>query len=320
MNSSLISIYEEFVDSNMDKRYPLVDTPYIYSGVATYFHIPESFLADIKVCIGISDNVGEPELKLRNNTYISNIKVYPDYIYVAISSTIGSTTKVIAESDPIPVDLTSGRSVEDRTIHIHPTSDVPVNGTIVIGTCADIAKTPGSWDIPKTDGLIFPANIIVMPDSLNCIQVGDTKLSGDITIVAGDNVNISCDKATNTITINAAYPEDAMVSMEDLLNSLESRFGRPITTINGIEPTGGNIDIVSTDCITLEASPTNSTITLYNPCGNTCASEDFMTDTYTRISDLNRGLSVLTSFYRSVSNTLAQMGVRVASVLENRSK
>jgi hypothetical protein len=318
MSNNLVNIYEEFVDSNMDKRYPLVDIP--YGASVNGLDIPDSFLADIKICIGMSDNAGTEEFKLRNNTYISNIKIYPDYIYVTLSATIASETKVIAESDAIPVNLTAGSSLEDRTIHIHPVSDIPVNGTLVVGTCYDIAKTPGHWDITKDCGLIFPANIIVMPDALNCIQVGDVRLSGDITLVAGDNVNISCDTTTNTITIDVVPPEESIVNMEDLMGALIDKYGHPVTMINGIPPLNGNVNIESTDCITLEASATNSTITLYNPCGNTCASEEFMNDTYTRISDLNKGLSVLTSFYNSVSNTLAQMGVRVASVLETRSK
>lgn len=315
MINNLTNIYEEFVDSNMDKRYPLIDTPTDAINPGD-FHIPESFIADMKVCVGCQDNPGDASNRIMNNTYISNIRVYPDYIYVYISSTIGDYSGIIAESDPIPVTLNTGDSITDRTIHIRPTSDIPVNGTLVIGTCADISKYPGSWDISKGNGLIFPANIIIMPDTLNYIKVGDDIVSGDITLEAGDNVDIEYIKDTNTIRISVLSPDTAIAALEDLVAAVTDKYGAPICAINDVRPIDGNIVIAPSDCLTVETL--GNTITFYNPCGNTCSSEEFMRDTYTRISDLNKNMSVLTSFYASVSNTLAQMGVRVASVLEKR--
>ena len=313
--SSIVNVYSEFIDSNMDKRYPLMDT---YSDEGSLV-IPESFLADIKICIGMMDNPGDDSFCY--NTYISNITIYPDYIYITIATKVSGGFVDIAKSDPIPVDLTVGSPISgdnSRSIKIRPISDIPINGIIVIGTCKDISKYPGSWDIHPEYGKIFPANVIVMPDVINYIKVGDDMVTGDITLEAGDNVDIIYDKSTNTIKISVKAPSDAIVSANTLLDAVVQEFGPPICAINDVTPIDGNIVIAPSDCLTVETG--SNTITFYNPCGNTCASEEFMADTYTRISDLNKNTSVLSSFYSSVSNTLAQMGVRVASVLENRAQ
>ena len=310
------NIYAEFVDSNLDKRYPLTDTDDVTgdSGIS----IPSSFLADLKLCIGMMDNPGDDSYRF--NTSISELLVYPDYVFIRISCPTPDGFVPVAESDPIPTTLNVGNTIEERTFRIRPTSTIPINGTLVVGTCADIIKYPGVWEISEKQGRVFPANIIVMPDTLNGIRIGDTVVTGDITLEAGDNVDISYDATTNTITISVITPEEAVITDDDLLNIITEKYGIPIVTINGIRPdVKGNFQIMAEDCLELSTMPSAHTITLKNPCGTTCASESFMADTYTRISDLNKNMTVLSSLYSSASNSLAQMGVRVSSVLEPKS-
>lgn len=299
------NMYLEYVDSNMDKRYPLLDQ---YSSGG--FNIPDSFLADIDIMIGERDNPGDDSY--RYHTYISSIRVYPDYVYIEIA-VAGKGS--VAKSDPIPTTLRAGDTIQDRTIHIRPTADTPINGTAVIGTCEDIIKTPGVWEFNEDASAIFPANVHIMPTVINSIQVNGKHVTGDIILDSDDDINIKYDESSNTIKISLNRLANDSITDSEFLDMVISEFGRPITTINGVPPSAtGNIQINPTDCL-MVTTGTNS-ISFYNPCGTTCASEDFMSDTYTRIADLNRSLSVLTSFYSSVSNTLAQMGVRVSSVLE----
>lgn len=307
---SIVSIYEEFIGGNLDKRYPLID-----EDGNSEFRIPDSFLADLKLTIGMMDKPSEDSYTF--NTYVSAIKVYPDYIYVEISI---DGVGLVAKSDPIPTSLRLGDTVYSRQISIRPVGTTPVNGTLVIGTCEDIIKYPGAWTISKDHGLIFPANVQFMPSVITGIRVGDDYITGDIVLESDDNIDITYDESTNTIKFSLKNNlTEGPITIDDFLEMVSDKFGKPIITINGIKPDGnGNIQIDPTDCLMVTVDPSTSTISFYNPCGSTCASEEFMSDTYSRIADLNRNAAVLTSFYSSVSNVLAQMGVRVSSVLEPR--
>ena len=312
-----IDTYVEFVDSNMDKRYPLCDDG---SGSTP---IPDSFIADLKLTIGITDRVGNSSFRF--NTYISSIRVYPDYIYVEISTTDDG---IIAISDPIPtwITVTDPLIPEDsttsvcKTIQLRPTTSIPVNGVIVIGTCEDMAKLPGVINLDYDSGCIFPANITTVDGGISGIRIGDTVLTGDITFKASSDVNIMYNKQTNTITFGVKSGQQTgtsgstnAVSDTDILNAIESKYGRPVTSVNGFT---GDIGFSGEDCCVVTKS--DNRISFFNPCGSVCASEEFMENTYERISDLNNNVRVLTEFYNSISGVLAQMGVRVSALLENK--
>jgi hypothetical protein len=311
MSDTSKRVLSEFIESNLDKEYPLMDECVTAGG----FAVPSSFLADLTVCIGLMDNAESSSF--RYNTRVSNITVYQDYIYVSISSIRDGEEVLIAKSDPIPTSINVGTDIEDKTIILRPAGDIPINGTIVVGTCEDINKIPGYWDIQEGFGYLFPANVVVVPTTVTGIIVDDHRLTGDIIIEAGDNVAIDYDDRLNKIIIDTVQSEYTIPEDSDIMEAIVEKFGEPIISINGVTPDSkGNIKITPTDCLSVETSL--HTISFTNPCGTTCASEEFMSDTYIRLSDLNRSYSTLVSFYNSVSNTLAQMGVRVSAALEKQ--
>lgn len=302
MATNSVTIYTEFVDSNLDKRYPLCESA---SSV-----IPDSFLGDLKLCIGAMDFEGE--FSYRYNTRISQVRVYPDYIYVDIAY----QDNTIGRSDPIPTSLRLSDSISSRSFVIHPTGSLPVNGTIVVGSCEDISKMVGVIDVPQGAGDVFPSNVIIMPDSVTSIVVDDRHISGDIVLEAGAGIDIQYEEASNTIKISAVTSDNEMTD-EQFKDAIINYFGSPVLAISGVSPNAdGNIDLTPTDCLMVEYSAENHAISFYNPCGEVCASEDFMEDTYDRIEDLNRSVSTLQSMYSSVANTLAQMGIRESAVLK----
>lgn len=300
-------ILEEFIGDNMHKAYPLVDT-------VSQSELPASFLADLKLCISDTDRPGSSSF--RYSIYVSEVRVYSDYIYIVLSDTILGE---IAKSDPIPTNIDVGSSIGDKTIMIRPVGDIPVNGSIIIGTCKDMRDAVGILSLTSDQGMIFPANVIIAPTCVSGIRVGDTVLTGEVEIVPGDD-RITIEAEGNKIKININYP-DIQYTKEDLVEKITEIYGTPVTNINGIPPAAdGTIRIMPTDCLMVEIDEVSSTISFYNPCGSTCASEEFMSDTYNRIDDLNRSAALLSSFYSSASNTLAQMGARVSSVLEPKTK
>lgn len=302
MATDHVKIYTEFVDSNLDKRYPLCDS-------ATTV-IPDSFLGDLKICIGAMDFEGTSSY--RYNTRISQVRVYPDYIYVDIAH----QDNTIGRSDPIPTSLRLSDSIASRSFVIHPTGALPVNGTIVVGSCEDISKMVGVIDVPQGTGDIFPSNVIIMPDSVTSIVVDGHHVTGDIVLEAGEGIDIQYEESSNTITISSVTAGGELTD-EQFKQLIIDYFGRPVKTISGVRPDiNGNIGLTPTDCLMVEYNGENHAISFYNPCGEVCASETFMEDTYDRIEDLNRSVSTLQSMYSSVANTLAQMGIRESAVLK----
>lgn len=311
MPNTVVEFYNEFIEDNLYKRYPLTED---FSDPGTFL-IPDSFLADVSLCVFNMDRAGSSSYKY--SIHISRISVYPDYIYVTLSDKV--TGAALGKSDPIPVGLSLVNSVEDRTIPIRPVSDIPINGEFIIGTCEDIIKYQGNHTISAEYGLLFPSTVMISQPCVTGIRVGDTVATGDVVIEAGDNVDISYDDNSNTITISATAPANKIYTDEDLVAYIKEKYGNCITTINGILPDeNGDFKIDPTDCVMVETDAANHSISFYNPCAPSCASYDFLDETLTRIKDLNNSVSLLRSFYESVSNTLAQMGVRVSAVIESR--
>lgn len=310
--SDLIRSYNEFIEDNLYKRYPLTD----YTG-GTAGVLPDSFLADIKMYIGVMDRPGDDSY--RYSMYVSRVTVYPDYTYVEFSDSKENT--VIAKTDPIPMTLSMASSVEDRTIMIRPTTSIPINGTLVVGTCADIKNCKGVHTLTPDEGRLFPSNITIIGDCVTGIRVGDSVATGDVTIEAGEYIKLDLDEDTNTIKISVDTEKlsGAPLTSEQMVEAIRNKYGIPVLSVNGIRPNDdGNFDILPTDCFMITVDGVNHGISFYNPCAPTCASYEFITETLRRIKDLNINVDLLKSYYESTANTLAQMGARVSAVIESK--
>ena len=311
--SDLIRSYNEFIEDNLYKRYPLTDYVDANSSI-----IPDSFMADIKMCISVMDRPGDDSY--RYSMYVSKITVYPDYAYVEFTDVKDNI--VIAKTDPIPMRLSMADSVEDRTIMIRPVTTIPVNGTLVVGTCADIKNIKGVHILTSDEGRLFPSNIIITTDAgVDAIVVGKVRLTGDVVIEAGDYINIEADEKTNTIkiSVDTSNVPDINLATEDIIQKLKDKYGTPVLSINGITPDGnGDISIVPTDCFMVTNDDVHHNISFYNPCAPACASYEFVNESLRRIKELNDTMDLLRSYYESTANTLAQMGVRVSAVIESR--
>lgn len=310
--SDLIRSYNEFIEDNLYKRYPLTDYVDTNSSI-----LPDSFMADIKMCISVMDRPGEDSY--RYSIYVSKITVYPDYAYVEFRDIKDNI--VIAKTDPIPMRLSMADSVEDRTIMIRPVSTIPVNGTLVVGTCADIKNIKGVHTLPVDEGRLFPSNIIIATDSgVTSITVNNNSLSGDIILEAGEFVKLEHDVDTNTIrvSVDTSNALDINMSIDDLIEAIKEKYGTPILSVNGITPgEDGDLEILPTDCFMVTTDGPNHSVSFYNPCAPACASYEFVNESLRRIKELNDTMDLLRSFYESTANTLAQMGVRISSVIES---
>ena len=299
----------EFVNRNMTLRYPLASSATMVDETGT--QIPDSFLADLKVNIGVQDRPGEASYK--NKLYVSCIRVYPDYAYIDISDDYDN--KIVGTSEPIDMTCDVGSSVEERTFGILPVAgDIPLIGSVVVGTCSDISTLQGVHNLDFEAGRLFPSNVFPVSSVLNGFIVNGEYITGDVTLEAGEGVNISYDDTSNTIKIevDTTSSEAPITTNDDLMDKIISIYGVPITSVNGKQVVGSNLIIRGGDCISVDSSGVN-TVVISNPCGTPCATDEAFSDIYNRISELNQNFITINSMYQSVSDALTQMSSRVAS-------
>lgn len=97
------------------------------------------------------------------------------------------------------------------------------------------------------------------PECIRSLNIGGTRVTGDITLAEGDNISLDYDEGTNTITISYVPDEVEGISNKDeLLDAIIERFGKPICTINGVAPDAeGNFELIPAagGCVELDTWP-----------------------------------------------------------------
>lgn len=303
----------EFVNRNLTLRYPLASSASLIDENSV--QLPDSFLADIKINIGIQDRPGS--ISYKNTLYISCIKVYPDYSYVEISDDYDKV--LVGKSEAIDMSCNMSSTIEERTFNILPTSqEVPVVGSIVVGTCEDIAKMQGTHNLLFSGGKLFPSNVFPVSSVLTGFIIDGEYVTGDVTLEPGDGVNFSYDESTNTIKIEVdrTTTEVPITTNQELIDRIDSVYGGPITHVNGIKIENNDLRITGGDCITVTGSGGNALI-ISNPCGSPCSTDEAFSDIYNRIAELNQNFITINSMYQSVSDAITQMSSRVATAFSS---
>lgn len=218
----------EWLDYNMSRAYPLDDST---GGVAGT--IPCDAFVD---CHLITEGIGDADI------YISSIKSTGTAAVISLA-----TTSNIEFTDCLYIAF----STESRTpIDVYAESgEAFIHGKITTGNVLALSTLPAVSTYTPEQTKLFKG-LIIPVDGLfiRGIRVGDTLLTGDIVIEAGDGIFLSVEG--NTIKISAiAYelPEDNkdITSDDDIINAVVDSYGTPITSINGVEPDeSGDISVV----------------------------------------------------------------------------
>lgn len=125
-------------------------------------------------------------------------------------------------------------------------------GSFTVGNPDAVSKLPSGMSVLSLEqGELDPSTISDISGLvLMGIRVGDTLLTGEIELVAEDGIELVFDETTNKLTIvNTKYsiPSENLeiTSDTELLDQIQSTYGKVITTINGVEPdAAGDIKLV----------------------------------------------------------------------------
>lgn len=134
------------------------------------------------------------------------------------------------------------------------------------------------------------------------IIVNGTKLYGDITFVAGENVRMTTPE-DNTLQIDFAgeLEDNGIQTRDELVEEIVKLYGTPVLTINGISPAGGGDYSIAPadDCILI--SSVQHGITISAACGEECCDQSVLSGLSGNIQTLNTKTARLDSFLKSTA-------------------
>lgn len=232
--SNLFSM--EWLNANLSRAYPLDDSTGGAEGT-----LPSSLLVDAKI---LYDSV---EIY---DAYISHVSITEVGWTLSISCMYRSTDgteqpAVFNDLVAVPYDTERNGVVK----FAGAVDGVAISGSITVGDATAIAHWSPETDLDISNGRLAVPVLVHMDElCVTAIKVGNTVLSGTVELVAGPGISFTVDESTNTLVIenyNYAIPEGNLDVVDDnsLIDNLVSRYGRPITSINGVAP--GNLGDIS---------------------------------------------------------------------------
>lgn len=302
-------IYREYYNENAHRYYPFVNAN----------NVPTGLILDL--CLIATPNLPTNATSESTDvTYISQLTTDGTQLRVYLAATIDADVVdfgCIATTD-ISTPLVTGGVVGRRTDICYAADGIVFQGYIITGDLERLLpQMPASITLDETTGRLYTNCILPMTKWVSGIQVGNTVLTGLVTVEPGDGVTLTPDTDTNSIRIScigAALPLENGVIVDDntLLNRITDLYGIPITSINGV-PIAGNdptivngnlsgggvwtIAVADDEGLAVTADNNTHTITISNPAGAAaCCTDDQISMLASNIASLNDRVMTVQSF------------------------
>lgn len=325
----------EWLNGNMHRNYPIVDGTVPKSVAGEY--LPASFLVDIQLIVPYVAGLDASMF------FVSSIVRQPTSIQVtigymidvasgrgfdcAVSGSIPLTTEFSGTNQPYEVELAGITSVNSLITQSSYTHGIPdgyealrgIRGRLYIGSCVDMLSI-GEMAFTYSNTALVPQCIFIESPTTAVSSVRfldnygtDRTFTNDITIKAGDGVQIDIEGQTITFSLNAYYLEDAVN------DRLAEVVGTAISKINGAGPDEeGNFTIAGLDCTLLIAQPHG--ISISNPCAKPCCDNggSDSAEIQTALENLQEAKTVLNNYYTDLATKVNTMQARLSSLIASR--
>ena len=142
-------------------------------------------------------------------------------------------------------------------------------------------------------------------DHVTGIIVDGERMTGDITIVAGDNVHLDVDTTNNILTVSFAADQiDGIHNVSELIESVSEVYGEPIVSINNIKPDiNGDFTIESPDG-TVGITELDNGIALQSSTGEECCDKSALDPLLENVQALNEKFGREDTFLKSVEENV----------------
>lgn len=301
--SDLSTSAKEFCNANMSKAYPLAYTTGGESGT-----LPSSFLVDAMLLV---DGIHESTV----SAYISKVEVTLSGVYLSLI-VVGNSSYVFDRLVFIPTST----ELFAKLTFLGSSGSVSVYGSVRVGDISSILSWPPETALTQTNGTLDETVLEnVTGLFVSGLEVGGEVLTGQVTLIAGDGIELSVNGNTVTIT-NARYTltGSTITNDSELLAQALSMYGNPVRTINGIRPNStGDISIVvpATDSdnfhfIKAESTGEDGTVVL-SIAKDPCADNDTVENLMENVSQLNIRCSRIDEGIKALDNALNNISVQV---------
>jgi hypothetical protein len=293
--------YQEFLNENSHRRYPLKDDASARD-LTDSFTIPDSLMVNMQLCA--------PSGALASGKFfVSSLVIRRYTVDIGISYKPNSST-AFAVGSFFNIDTSAGTNIDYFFVPL-PQSQILIQtyydmtGSVTIGSPEAATLTPGAWEFNETATELNAGVINEGLTQVRSIQVGSNRFYNNVVLKEGTNVTLTpaydALTATTTITIAARLSESSsgltLENDQDILNALIALYGTPITTINTVHPTSeGKLNITGEDCVAV--SNLANALGIANPCATPCCNnEAYLASIYDALNQLNLRYARLTEFY-----------------------
>lgn len=336
MSDVLLTQSLEWINGNMHRNYPIVDGTVPRSVAGEY--LPASFLVDIQLIVPYVAGLDASMF------FVSSIVRQPSAIQVtigymidvasgrgfdcAVSGSIPLSTEFSGTSQPYEVELAGITSVNPIITESSYTHGIPdgyealrgIRGRLYIGSCVDMLSI-GEMTFTYANTALVPQCVFIESPTtaVNSVRFldnygTDRTFTDDITIKAGDGVQIDINGQTITFSLNAYYLEDAVN------DRLAEVVGMAISSINGATPDEeGNFTIAGLDCTLINPQGPNG-IAISNPCAKPCCDNggSDSAEIQTALESLQEAKTVLNNYYTDLATKVNTMQARLSSLIASR--
>lgn len=297
--------YQEFLNENSHRRYPLRDDASARD-ITDRFTIPDSLMVNMQLCAPSGALAG-------GKFFVSSVVIRRYTIDITISYKPTSELPFVVGSF-FNIDTTAGTNIDYVFVPL-PQSQIAnqtyydMTGSVTIGSPEASVLTPGAWEFDET-ATDLNANIINEGlTQVRSIQVGTNRFYNNVVLKEGENVTLTpvydSSTHTTTITFSARLTQSSgtltLESDQDILDAMLSIYGLPITTINTIGPdSSGNFTLTALDCLGFENL--TSGIRINNPCSTPCCNNaEYLGAVYDAINQMNVRYARIIEFYNAAS-------------------
>ena len=329
----------EWLNSNMHRNYPLVDSMVVES--TSNIFLPSSFLVDLQLVVPYVEGLDPARFFI--SSIVRNATSFQVTIGYMTAPLDGRARQGFdcAVSAAIPADLVLVDGYDDND-HVIPISAITtaatntsgsyqygipeayaamrgMRGLLYIGTCADMSNI-SALDFLYENSAIMQTCVFVesKSESLESLRLVDTygtdaKFTDDVTLILRDGIKTIINGSTVTLQMDPDYIND---KLNDLLGSA---IGSAIKTINGLGPDAtGNFRIDGLDCTNIEAS--GNGIGISNPCAQPCCDQGGAdtAEISTALADLTAAKDVLNNYYSDLATKVNLLQARLSSLIASR--
>lgn len=297
----------EFYNANASKAYPLSQSTGGEPGT-----LPCGLLVDAYLLVDCVDNVDS------GTFYISKIEVTSTGFMLSISYEDENSN--IVDFDRVGYCAFSNSTNCEISFSGYA-EDITIAGKFVVGDPLLVKNYPPVTEFTKTNGALSPLVVkSVNGLFITAIKIGDTLLTGDVTIEAGQGIEFEITGNTVTVT-NTKYSLSGgtIYSDAELVQAALSVYGLPIRSINGVCPdSNGNINIVvptaedsSNYYVSVTSSDQQSGALVISIAKNPCIAEDTVATLMDNIEQLNFRASRLDAGITALDNQLNNISIQL---------